>query len=114
MFAKTNSGAKCLADYGRIKEGAIVPETNELYEDVQAWLNEGNEWAPLPAPTLEQVNFERITEIDTRLTQIDLESVRPLRAISNASQTSDDIAKLSALDSEAADLRAERLSLTAN
>lgn len=112
MFAKTNSGAKCLADYGRIKEGAIVPETNELYEDVQAWLNEGNEWAPLPAPTLEQINFERITEIDTRLTQIDFESVRPLRAISNASQTQADIDKLNELDVEAATLREERASLS--
>lgn len=34
--------AVCLADYGRLKKGAIVPESNELYADVEAWFAEGN------------------------------------------------------------------------
>lgn len=48
MFAKTSNGAKCLESYGRIQAGAVVPSTNELYQDVQAWLDAGNDWHPLP------------------------------------------------------------------
>ncbi|WP_280568273.1 hypothetical protein [Chromohalobacter sp. 296-RDG] len=44
MFSKDQQQGRvvCLADYGRIKAGAIVPESNELYADVEAWLAEGN------------------------------------------------------------------------
>ena len=49
MFAKTADGnAKCLADFGRVKAGAIVPRINELWADVQEWLDQGNEWQPMP------------------------------------------------------------------
>lgn len=40
-----NDRVVCLEDYGRVKRGAIVPVTNELYADVQEWLDEGNELA---------------------------------------------------------------------
>ncbi|NWO10155.1 hypothetical protein HLV40_07060 [Chromohalobacter salexigens] len=44
MFSKDQSGnrAVCLADYGRVKKGAVVPVSNELYADVETWLAEGN------------------------------------------------------------------------
>ncbi|MEX0801699.1 MAG: hypothetical protein WD379_10835 [Dehalococcoidia bacterium] len=44
MFSKdqTTGRVVCLTDYGRLKTGAIVPESNELYADVEAWLAEGN------------------------------------------------------------------------
>lgn len=35
--------AVCLEDYGRLKKGAVVPESNELWADVEAWKAEGNE-----------------------------------------------------------------------
>jgi hypothetical protein len=51
MFALMSTGnALCLADYGDIKEGAIVPPVNELWVQVQEWLDAGNDWKPeLPA-----------------------------------------------------------------
>jgi len=44
MFSKDQIAGRvvCLADYGRLKAGAIVPESNELYADVEAWIAEGN------------------------------------------------------------------------
>tara|TARA_R110000851_G_scaffold33896_8_gene90424 strand:+ start:2136 stop:2576 length:441 start_codon:yes stop_codon:yes gene_type:complete len=37
--------AVCLESYGSLKKGAVVPETNELYADVESWLAEGNQLA---------------------------------------------------------------------
>lgn len=49
MFALMSTGnALCLADYGDIKEGAIVPPVNELWAQVQEWLDAGNDWKPAP------------------------------------------------------------------
>lgn len=44
MFSKDQIAGRvvCLADYGRLKAGAIVPVSNELYADVKDWLSEGN------------------------------------------------------------------------
>jgi len=44
MFSKDKESGRvvCLADYGRLKKGAICPVTNELYADVEAWIAEGN------------------------------------------------------------------------
>jgi len=48
MFSKDQTAGRvvCLADYGRLKRGAIVPESNELYADVEQWLAEGNALLP--------------------------------------------------------------------
>lgn len=54
---------------------------------------------------------ERIAEINSRLNTIDMESVRPLRAINNGTQTVADIDKLNNLDIEADALRTERATL---
>lgn len=47
MFSKDQTPGRvvCLADYGRVNKGAIVPVSNELYVDVEAWLAEGNSLA---------------------------------------------------------------------
>ena len=54
---------------------------------------------------------KRASEIQSRLVQIDLESLRPLRAVANNNATSFDTTKLTALDDEATALRAERATL---
>jgi len=48
MFShdKSAGAVVCLADYDRIKRGAVVPSSNELYADVKAWLAAGNELLP--------------------------------------------------------------------
>ena len=50
MFAKLKNGsALCLQDFKRINSGAVVPPVNELWSDVEEWLETGNEWLPEPA-----------------------------------------------------------------
>lgn len=70
------------------------------------------EVADLRAPTQEQLDQQRIAEIDARLKQIDAESVRPLRASLNGTATQYDTDRLAGLDSEAQGLRDERKGLT--
>ena len=66
--------------------------------DAGAWWE-----ANKPAPTPE----ERRAAILARLAEIDAASVRPLRAIAQGEDMQADHTKLTALDAEAADLRAE-------
>lgn len=54
---------------------------------------------------------QKIAEIKARLSVIDSESVRPLRAVANGEATKYDTEKLAALDAEAAQLRAELAAL---
>lgn len=69
----------------------------------------------VPSPTQAELDAQakeiRKIEIDARLKEIDFESVRPLRAISNGTQVQADIDKLSNLDTEAESLRTERATL---
>jgi hypothetical protein len=60
-----------------------------------------------PPPTPEDIAAARRAEILGRLSSIDRESVRPLRAIADGTGTEYDADKLAALDAEAAMLRAE-------
>ena len=62
-------------------------------------------------PTSSEIKAARILEIDRRLIEIDSEGIRPLRAIVNNTYTQEDVTKLDLLDLEAANLRAERLTL---
>lgn len=50
----------------------------------------------------------RLSEIDERLAELDLASVRPLRALLAGVATDEDKAQLAAIEAEAATLRAER------
>jgi len=63
---------------------------------------------PIPQ---EQLDAQRIGEIDARLKEIDVESVRPLRAINAGTDTQFDRDKLADLDAEAETLRTERAGL---
>ena len=58
-------------------------------------------------PTPEEEKQLRIAEIKSRLLEIDLESVRPLRAKASGAATPKDDVKLAALEQEAGALRAE-------
>ena len=61
--------------------------------------------------TQSEKNADRVDEIVRRLIEIDMEGARPLRAIVNNTYTQEDVTKLDMLDLEAANLRAERLTL---
>lgn len=51
-------------------------------------------------PTQAQINERRASEIKEELKRLDLESIRPLRAVANGTQTEIDTEKLIALDAE--------------
>lgn len=55
-----------------------------------------------------ETEARRVAEIDARLTAIDIEAVRPLRAIAAGIGTQFDTDKLTALEAEAAGLRDQR------
>ncbi len=70
MFShdKSAGAVVCLADYGRLKRGAVVPQSNELYADVEDWLAEGNHLAPFDGypdtRTLEEAKEGKFAEIN--------------------------------------------------
>lgn len=75
-------------------------------------LPDGWSTTPLP-PTQEEHTAQRRAEIMSRLTSIDAESVRPLRAIASGENTEADHNKLAVLDKEAEALRDELATLAA-
>jgi hypothetical protein len=60
-----------------------------------------------PEPTPEELAAARKTEIIARLAEIDIASIRPLRAIADETATDFDREKLATLEAEAAELREE-------
>ena len=60
-----------------------------------------------PAPTAEEVKAQRASEIETRLNAIDLETIRPLRAIADGTAKKLDTDTLKNLEKEAEELRTE-------
>ena len=64
-----------------------------------------------PPKTDYELAAERAADIHTRLSEIDVESVRPLRAVTAGTATAFDTDKLAALDTEAEALRLELASL---
>lgn len=113
-----------------IPGGAIDRKPPQAIEPGKRYRPEGKEWQaedipqppapepepqpePTPAPTPEELRREGITK---RLAQIDLESIRPARAVAAALAegrpvSAFDAAKLDNLETEAAALRAELASL---
>jgi hypothetical protein len=65
-----------------------------------------------PPMTPEEITEQHRSEILSRLASIDSDSARPLRAIATGNATEYDTEKLSALDEEAATLRAELAGLS--
>jgi hypothetical protein len=64
-----------------------------------------------PPLTPEQATEQRRAEIRTRLSEIDAESIRPLRAVTEDTAEDFDREKLASLDAEAVTLRAELAAL---
>ena len=89
-------------------DGIILPYV-QLWEDENLRLQTEVEQGLLHATELtpEEEKQLRIAEIKSRLLEIDLESVRPLRAKAYGTATPEDDAKLAALEQEAGALRAE-------
>jgi len=70
-----------------------------------------DEIAESAARAAQQVRTARADDISWRLLEIDRAAIRPLRAIAAGTGTGDDMAKLSALETEAEALRAELAAL---
>ncbi len=81
--------------------GGVETEIKELGPLPEGWSD-----TP-PPPTEEEKNELRVAEIKSRLNEIDLESVRPLRAMAYGPPAPEDDAKLAALEQEAEALRQE-------
>ena len=81
----------------------VVPEAPPTDEPGK-WKYLDGGWKEYTAEDAKQV---RAIEIKSRLLEIDLESVRPLRAKAYGTATPEDDAKLAALEQEAEALRAE-------
>ena len=96
-----------------------VPNIEVSVEDWNSALSINANYVDLVSRTLSRKdlrsqldkNNDRIAEIDRRLSDIDSEGSRPLRAIVNNTYTQEDVTKLDMLDLEATNLRAERLTL---
>lgn len=90
-------------------EGVIVAASNPPTDAPGQWWLVNGEWQEY---TEEDVKQLRVNEIKSRLNEIDLESVRPLRAKVHGTATPDDDAKLAALEQEAEALRSELAGLS--
>jgi hypothetical protein len=88
----------------RLADNASIPadSNNRDYQEYLDWFDAGND--PLPA---DPTSNPRIAEIKARLAQIDIESIRALRTKSVGKGKAADDTKLSELDAEADNLRAE-------
>lgn len=109
MFAKHEMGAKCLGDYEYIKEGALVVRDTMHYALVEEW-RKTNEWLPLPEEPVD--NSVRIKEIEDRLLQLDLLSLRPERELLLGQATDYTHEKLRTLEEERVKLREELRGIT--
>jgi hypothetical protein len=91
----------------------ISPNGNpEVWHEKPAGYCTAGEWAATHPPTPEEMAEQRKAEIITRLAEIDIASIRPLRAIADNTATDFDREKLADLEAEAAALRTELAELT--
>lgn len=100
---------------GYLINGSIsVPKVdgNRHYEVIKEWLLTNTADDEFTQAELDQQAKDiRISEIDARLFEIDIASVRALRSKSNGRGQPADDTQLTALDDEAIALRAERATL---
>lgn len=90
-------------------EMQVVDITGVQPQPLEGWDYDGTAFSPPATPVPDTT--ARAEEIRARLTQIDIDSVRPLRAIAAGAATDYDRDKLAALDAEADALRLELSSL---
>ena len=95
-------------DSERAKIIFILTSTGITYEDVQD--ESAEQWMSEHMPQSAK-DAARRAEIMHRLDEIDIEAVRPLRAITSGTGTDYDTNELHALESEAATLRTELATL---
>jgi len=88
---------------------ALYSETLEAVEGLikQDEKDEDGKVVSTTYTATQESNTTKIAKIKMRLNEIDLESIRPLRAVQEGSQDTSDTDKLSALESEAENLRAQ-------
>lgn len=102
---------------GYLVNGSMsVPKANgnRHYEEVKEWLLTNTPEPEFTQGELDQMAKDtRIAEIDARLVEIDILSIRSLRSKSNGRGNAQDDTKLTELDDEAIALRIERATLTA-
>lgn len=88
---------------------------DNLYKDKSSKIIGFDSWQTIPSDLIkltseeveEHLKAPRTAEIETRLQELDLQSVRPLRAKVDGSATAEDDTKLSAIELECQALRAE-------
>lgn len=94
-----------------------VPFTASSYDSSTSAVLDVASTLPNIAPYIPQEYVqsteERVVELRAHLTQIDMDSVRPLRAVAAGTATDFDLQKLAELDAEAAVLRDELRGLLA-
>lgn len=117
--------------FGKIETGVIAELWAYENDAPENAYRHGDGFVPIPPDPMPHVGWlfdgetateiepvitaaQRIAEITARLTEIDLASVRALRASVAGTATEDDAAQLAALEAEAAALRAERAGLAAS
>lgn len=101
------------SDFTNGKAVYVVPDNSELAAKIQSMSlvvpitdSEGN------LIDVEAISSDRTTEIKHELSQLDLATVRPLRAITAGTATDEDRERLAELEQQAATLRAELAGIT--
>ena len=122
MFYSKSIGGFYSPDIHTTMPYDVVEITNEQYHQLLTSQSQGmvivgdaNGYpiAVTPTVTPEQIKQARIAEIKARLSAIDIDAIRPLRAIATGTATQFDTDKLASLDAEADALRAELKELLA-
>ena len=101
-------GVGCPDEY-YIEIGMEVRDVQQSDIDGEWYLTDKCPMKPIPTKEeeAEQAKQARIAEIKEELEQIDIQAVRPLRAIVSNTATEFDTNKLSTLEAQAAEFRAE-------
>jgi hypothetical protein len=71
----------------------------------EGWSYDGAAFSPPPPPTEAELKAQRRAEILSRLAALDIESIRPLRAVADDTASDFDRQKLASLETEASGLR---------
>ena len=101
----------------------IITDEQPNYANCAVWCNENNamlvaigdnqyQIKEIPPPTQEELNQQRITQIHQELNDLDMKSVRAVRAIQAGTGTDEDKKTLTEIEKQVTILRTELSSLT--